>query len=80
MAVGFTERERTGIVEALRQAAIRCAILKGMKKTTVDELAAEAGISKEGGSRFPGVKNGNGWQFDSSRRSLKNEAKMLDFS
>ncbi len=46
MAVGFTERERTGIVEALRQAAIRCAILKGMKKTTVDELAAEAGISK----------------------------------
>ena len=46
MAVGFTEKERMGIVEALRQAAIRCAILKGMKKTTVDELAAEAGISK----------------------------------
>ena len=46
MAVGFTEKERAGIVETLRQAAGRCAILKGMKKTTVDELAAEAGISK----------------------------------
>ena len=46
MAIGFTARERAGIVNTLRQAAGRCAEGKGMKKTTVDELAAEAGISK----------------------------------
>jgi AcrR family transcriptional regulator len=46
MAVSFTDKEKAGIVAALRQAAGRCAALKGMRKTTVDELALEAGISK----------------------------------
>jgi AcrR family transcriptional regulator len=46
MAVSFTDREKVGIVTALRQAAGRCAARKGMRKTTVDELALQAGISK----------------------------------
>ncbi len=46
MAVSFTEKERVGIVAALRRAAGRHAAISGMRKTTIDELAAEAGISK----------------------------------
>ena len=46
MAVSFTDKERAGIVASLRRAAGRCAASVGMKKTTVDELAVEAGISK----------------------------------
>jgi AcrR family transcriptional regulator len=46
MAVSFSDKEKAGIVSALRMAAGRHAARKGMRKTTVDELAAEAGISK----------------------------------
>lgn len=46
MAVSFTAKERTGIIAALRRAASRHAAAVGMRKTTVDELALEAGISK----------------------------------
>jgi len=46
MAVSFTDKERAGIIATLRLAAGRCAASVGMKKTTVDELALEAGISK----------------------------------
>jgi len=46
MAVSFTEKEKASIIAALRQAATRRAAMVGMRKTTVDELAAEAGISK----------------------------------
>ena len=46
MAVSFTEKERVGIVAALRRAAARHAAEEGMRKTTVDELTVEAGISK----------------------------------
>ena len=46
MAVSFSEKEKTGIITALRLAAGRHAASVGMRKTTVDELAAEAGISK----------------------------------
>ncbi len=46
MAVRFSDHERAGIVKALRKAAERRAALKGMRKTTVDELVEEAGISK----------------------------------
>lgn len=46
MAVGFTQRERENIMEALRSAAARHATMGSMKKTSVDELCAEAGISK----------------------------------
>lgn len=46
VAVGFTPRERENIVRALLEAASRHAALGGMKKTSVDELCAEAGISK----------------------------------
>ncbi|MCE5342260.1 MAG: TetR/AcrR family transcriptional regulator [Eubacteriales bacterium] len=46
MAVSFSDKEKAGIVAALRQAAGRHAARKGMRKTTVDELAMEAGISK----------------------------------
>ncbi|MDD3212320.1 MAG: TetR/AcrR family transcriptional regulator [Eubacteriales bacterium] len=46
MAVSFSDKEKSSIITALLQAAGRHATLKGMRKTTVDELAAEAGISK----------------------------------
>jgi len=46
MAVSFTEKERVGIISALRRAAGRHVAQNGMRKTTVDELASEAGISK----------------------------------
>ena len=46
MAVSFTDKEKKGIVSALRQAAARRAAAVGFKKTTVDELARDAGISK----------------------------------
>jgi AcrR family transcriptional regulator len=46
MAVSFSEKEKAGIIAALRQAAGRHAAVKGLRKTTVEELAAEAGISK----------------------------------
>lgn len=46
MAVSFSEKEKTGIVKALRAAASRRAASVGMRKTTVDEMALEAGISK----------------------------------
>lgn len=46
MAVSFTEKEKTGIVNALRQAAGRRAATAGFRKITVDELARDAGISK----------------------------------
>ena len=46
MATAFTPRERERIDEALRDAALRRAATVGMRRTTVDELAREAGISK----------------------------------
>ncbi len=46
MATGFTPRERESITEALRSAAARHATQGSMKKISVDELCAEAGISK----------------------------------
>ena len=46
MAVAFSEKERESIVHALCVAAASHAARDGMRKTTVDELAAEAGISK----------------------------------
>ena len=46
MAVGFTSRERENITKALLEAAGRHAAMGGMRKTSVDELCAEAGISK----------------------------------
>ena len=46
MAVAFSEKERESIINALRKAAAEHAARDGMRKTTVDELASEAGISK----------------------------------
>ena len=46
MAVSFTPKERQGIIEALRGAANKSAATVGMRKTTVDTLALQAGISK----------------------------------
>lgn len=46
MAVSFTAKEKESIVRTLRRAAARHAAAIGMRKTTVDELALEAGISK----------------------------------
>ena len=46
MAVRFSNAQRADIVATLRQAAARHAAQEGMRKTTVEELAAEAGISK----------------------------------
>ena len=46
MATAFTEQEKQQILRRLRQEARRCASHIGMKKTTVDQLAESAGISK----------------------------------
>ena len=46
MAVCFSDRERTKIIQSLRHAAAKHSSLVGMRKTTVDELAVDAGISK----------------------------------
>ena len=46
MATAFTPRERERIDEALKDAALRHAATVAMRRTTVDELAREAGISK----------------------------------
>jgi AcrR family transcriptional regulator len=46
MASAFTEKERDAIRKALREAAWESAATVGMRKTSVDELAARAGISK----------------------------------
>lgn len=46
MAVSFNPKERSTIIETLRRAAGKSAATVGMRKTTVDMLAAEAGISK----------------------------------
>ena len=46
MATKFTDKEMTDIREKLRNAAGKYAATPGMRKTTVDELCAHAGISK----------------------------------
>ena len=46
MGVSFTAKERKSFIEALWRAAGKSAATIGMRKTTVDELVAEAGISK----------------------------------
>jgi AcrR family transcriptional regulator len=46
LAVSFTQKERCSIIDALRRAAGKSAATVGMRKTTVDTLADEAGISK----------------------------------
>ena len=52
MATAFNDTERDAIREALQDAAWRHACGEGMRKTTVDDLAAEAGISKGAFYRF----------------------------
>lgn len=46
MATAFGETERAQIRSSLQQAAWRHACAEGMKNTSVDQLSAEAGISK----------------------------------
>lgn len=46
MGSAFTQQEREEIQTALKEAARHCAATIGMRKTTVDELAENAGISK----------------------------------
>ena len=46
MATAFSERERTAIDGLLQKAALHCAATLGMRRTTVDQLTREAGISK----------------------------------
>lgn len=46
MASAFTKQEQSDIRDALKEAARHCAATIGMRKTTVDELAESAGISK----------------------------------
>ena len=46
MATAFNQRERTAIHESLMDAAQKYAASVGMKHTSVDALAREAGISK----------------------------------
>lgn len=46
VAKAFTEQEADIILQNLKAAARRYAASRGMRKTTVDELAREAGISK----------------------------------
>lgn len=46
MASAFTTQERASITEALLRAARRCACTTGLKKTTLDMLTHQSGISK----------------------------------
>lgn len=46
MAVAFSDTDRARIAVALREAARQVAVGKGMRNTTVEELATKAGISK----------------------------------
>lgn len=46
MATAFTEQEKTLIVKTLQETARECAATIGMRKTTVDQLAESASISK----------------------------------
>lgn len=46
MGSAFTEQEKEEIQSALKKAARHCAATLGMRKTTVDQLAESAGISK----------------------------------
>lgn len=46
MASAFTEKEKETIRLALKDAGRQCAMTIGMRKTTVDQLAESAGISK----------------------------------
>lgn len=46
MATAFTEKERGIILSKLKEAAKHFAVTPGVRKTTVDDLVAEAGISK----------------------------------
>jgi AcrR family transcriptional regulator len=48
----FTDKQATKIREKLKENAKRCLIRYGIKKTTVDQLAREAGISKGAFYRF----------------------------
>jgi AcrR family transcriptional regulator len=52
MPRAFTQAETTEIEEALRRAAENCLARYGVRKTTVDELARSAGISKGSFYRF----------------------------
>ena len=46
MAAAFTKQEETIILEKLKGAAQKNAVSPGVRRTTVDQLAAAAGISK----------------------------------
>ena len=52
MPRAFTEAETKGILAALRREAEHCLARYGVKKTTVDQLARGAGISKGSFYRF----------------------------
>ena len=52
MATAFSAQERETITGLLKEAARRCAATIGMKKTTLEQLTHEAGISKSAFYRF----------------------------
>ena len=52
MATAFSVQERETITRLLTDAARRCAATIGMKKTTLEQLTREAGISKSAFYRF----------------------------
>ena len=56
MATAFGETERAQIRTSLQRAAWRHACSEGMKNTSVDQLSAEAGISKGAFYHFYGSK------------------------
>lgn len=56
MASAFTEQEKSAIRSALKETAQRCAATIGMRKTTVDQLAESAGISKGAFYKFYEIK------------------------
>ena len=52
METAFNMQERENITRLLTDAARRCAATIGMKKTTLEQLTREAGISKSAFYRF----------------------------
>ena len=52
MALPFTDKQRTTIRERLLRSAMKYALKTGMKKTSLDMLAADAGIAKSSFYKF----------------------------
>lgn len=93
MSSAFTAQEKTAILTALKGTARKCAATIGMRKTTVDQLAQSAGISKGAFYKFYETKEhlffevledwhtevyGNALQILLTRTDLSDKKRMME--